>query len=164
MKKFIILMVVLSAWGCHTQKQAPKHKALTVNAFLENPFGREESVESFQNESKINFQIQKEVKQNRHYPEKSDTIYTLRFRKSEIHFYKTHSGKEFLLGGEISNKQIIFQNGIRVGMNKKNFQNRFSSVLKFENSSVKMTEGGIEFTFIFKNEKLDKIKFTNYFD
>jgi len=164
MKKYIILLFVLSIWGCRTQKQTSKYEPLSSNEFLENPFGIEESVERFKNKTKINYQVQKEIKQNRHYPDKSDTIYTLAFRKSEIHFYKTYTGKEFLLAGNISNRQIILRNHIRVGMKLEDFQRRFSGKLTLVNNQIRMMHSGIEFTFTFRNNKLAEIKFNNYID
>lgn len=164
MKKYILLILLIGAFACKTQKSATNYSTISQDEFLSSPFGFDESIENFSSLAKPKFQTQKLLRKNKHYTEKTDTIYKFSYKKSEIFFYKTHRGKEFLLAGKILNKQIKLTNGISVGMHKEEFNNRFSDQLKFNSDSVQMVGKGSKYTFIFENNKLQRINIDNYFD
>lgn len=164
MKKYILLTLLIGAFACTTQKSATNYAAISQNEFLSSPFGFDESIENFSNLAKPKFQTQKLLRKNKHYTEKTDTIYKFSYKKSEIFFYKTHRGKEFLLAGKILNKQIKLANGVSVGMNQEDFKNRFSDELKFSSDSILMVGEGTKYTFIFEDKKLQRINIDNYFD
>lgn len=164
MKKYTILILLISLLGCTSQKSSVDFKPLSQEEFLESPFGFKETIENFSNLEKPKFQTQKLLRKNKHYPEKTDTIYKFTYKKSEIFFYKTHTGKEFLLAGKVLNKQIEFINSIHVGIKKEDFTKQFLDNLEFNSDSVQMFGDGTKYTFIFKDEKLQRVNIDNYFD
>lgn len=166
MKKILIgigFLITISI-SCNAQKSKKTYKPLSQNLFLEKPFGFEESIANFYNKSKTKFKTQKLLRRNKHYPEKTDTIYKFYYRKSEIFYYKTYLGNEFLMAGKIMNKKIILTNGIHVGIRKNDFIAKFSDKLLFKNDSLEMIGEGTKYTFIFKKNKLYRINIDNYFD
>lgn len=164
MKKYILLLLIISVSACNMQKSTTNYQPLSRDEFLGSPFSFEESIENFSNAAKPKFQVQKLLRKNKHYSEKTDTIYKFSYKKSEIFFYKTHRGKEFLLAGKILNKQIKLTNGIYVGMHQEDFNKRFSDQLVFDSDSIQMISEGTKYTFIFEDEKLQRINIDNYFD
>ncbi len=164
MKKYIIIILVVSLIGCSTQKTIIEYKSISQQEFLESPFSFKESIENFTNITRPKFNTKKLLRKNKHYPEKTDTIYQFTYKKSEIFFYKTHQGQEFLLAGKVVNKQIELKNGIRVGITKDEFKSRFSNNLKFKADSLQMIGEGTKYTFIFDKGKLYRINIDNYFD
>lgn len=164
MKRYILLTLLLGAFACTTQKSTTNYTTLSKEEFLKSPFGFDENIENFSSLARPKFQMQKLLRKNKHYTEKTDTIYKFTYKKSEIFFYKTHRGKEFLLAGKILNKQIKLTNGISVGMHQNEFSNRFSDQLTFDSDSMQMVGEGTKYTFIFQNNKLHRINIDNYFD
>ena len=165
MKKiyFLLLMLILS--NCKSvQKTSQSIEKISKEKFLEKPFGFKETIKDFSNNSVVKFKTEKLLNRNRHYPEKTDTIYKFYYKKSEVFFYKTHTGKEFLLAGKIMNKQIELVNQIFVGIPKTDFKNRFSENLEIKGDSIQMLGTGTKYTFIFKKDKLYRINIDNYFD
>lgn len=142
-----------------------QEKPMDQEEFLEAPFGFKETIDNFKTKTTTRFKTQKYLNKNKHYPEIADTIYQFRYRKSEVFFIRTHLNKEFLIAGNIVNKRIKLINDIHVGMKKDDFKDRFAASLTFQNDSVVMIGEGTKYTFIFnKRDKLEQIKFDNYFD
>ncbi len=164
MKRYILLTLLIGIISCTSHKLTTNYNRLTQEEFLDNPFGFKETIDNFSHSSKPNFQTQKLLRKNKHYTEKTDTIYQFTYKRSEVFFYKTHRGKEFLLAGKIVNKQIKFTNGIHVGMSKDEFSNRFSDTPIFNSDSIQMIGEGTKYTFIFENNKLQRVNIDNYFD
>ncbi|HAF27581.1 MAG TPA: hypothetical protein DCG75_00900 [Bacteroidales bacterium] len=164
MRKYIILFITVSIIGCTAPKNTVDYKKISQKEFLETPFGFDENIENFTNLEKPRFKTQKLLRKNKHYPEKTDTIYQLTYKKSEIFFYKTYLGKEFLLAGKVLNKEIHLKNSIQVGMYKDQFIDRFSDELKFKADSLQLIGEGTRYTFIFTKNKLSRINIDNYFD
>lgn len=163
MKRFIILLLVLTS--CSTKEITEQQfQKISTEKFLEKPFGFEESIRNFLSKENPSFKVQKLLRKNTHYPERTDTIYDFRYKKSQIFFYKTHTGKEFLLAGKILNSQVELVNGIKVGMPKSVFTDRFSENLPFTGDSLQLISEGTKYTFIFKKDKLRRINIDNYFD
>lgn len=164
MKKVIISIIILLTLSyCTVQHAAQNYTKMSQTAFLEKPFGFEENIKNF-SQLYPTFKAQKLLRKNAHYPEKTDTIYRFHYRKSELFFYKTHTGKEFLLAGKILNKQVELVNGIGIGLEKQEFTNRFTDPLEYKSDSLQLTGEGTKYTFIFKKEKLYRINIDNYFD
>lgn len=156
------LSVILFYFPFHSFSQ---DKPMDQEDFLEAPFGFKETIENFKTKTKVRFKTRKYLNKNKHYPEIADTIYQFRYRKSEVFFIKTHLNKEFLIAGNIVNRRIKLINDIHVGIKKDDFKNRFTTPLTFQKDSVIMIGEGTKYTFIFnKRDKLDQIKFDNYFD
>ena len=165
MKKAIIIIFVLGLLiGCTSNKSVTDYKPISQNEFLKNPFGFKETIKNFSTISSPNFNTQKLLRKNQHYPEKTDTIYQFTYRNSEIFFYKTHLGKEFLLAGKVLNKQIKLRNNIHVGIPIDEFKARFSNKLDFNSDSLQMIDEGTKYTFIFDDGKLYRINIDNYID
>jgi len=163
MKRFFIFLIVFI--GCSTLDNGNQnYPKISQEKFLEKPFGFEENIKNFSSQAQLKFKTQKLLRKNIHYPEKTDTIYRFHYRKSEVFFYKTHTGKEFLLAGKILNKQIELVNGIKIGLPKSVFTNRFSDNLNFKGDSLQLIGEGTKYTFIFKKDKLYRINIDNYFD
>ena len=163
MKRFFVFLIVL--FGCSTlQDTSTVYPKVSQEKFLEKPLGFEENIKNFTSQMQTDFKTEKLLRRNTHYPEKTDTIYRFYYRKSEIFFYKTHTGKEFLLAGKILNKKINLVNGIHVGIPKTTFADRFTENLVFTGDSIQMTSEGTKYTFIFKKDKLYRINIDNYFD
>jgi len=161
-RSFILLIIII---GCSTIENSNQtYPQISQEKFLEKPFGFEENIKNFSTLANPTFKIQKLLRKNIHYPEKTDTIYEFHYRKSEIFFYKTHTGKEFLLAGKIMNDQIELVNGIKIGIPKSAFTSRFSDNLNFTGDSLKLIGEGTKYTFIFKKDKLFRINIDNYFD
>lgn len=166
MKKVIFGIFFLLIFGCNSINKTSDvaYEKMTQEEFLKQPFGFKENIESFKNNTSPKFRKQKLLRKNKHYPEKTDTIYQFVYKKSEIFFYKTHLGQEFLLAGKILNRQITLTSDIKVGLSKKDFQKRFSDDLEIESDTLEMIGDGTKYTFIFENDKLYRINIDNYFD
>ncbi|MDY6800060.1 MAG: hypothetical protein SVU94_02420 [Bacteroidota bacterium] len=166
MKRIVYIVFLLLFFGCNPLNKTARvnHKPISKEVFLEQPFGFDEDIKSFSENTSCKFRIQKLLRKNKHYPEKTDTIYQFKYRKSEIFFYKTHLGQEFLLAGKILNKHIVLTNDVKVGLSKENFQNRFSNQLNMASDTLEMIGDGTKYTFIFEDDKLHRINIDNYFD
>jgi len=162
MKKAVIIIFILGIIGCTSNKSVTDYKPISQDEFLKNPFGFKETIENFSAISNPKFNTQKLLRKNQNYPEKTDTIYQFTYKNSEMFFYKTHLGKEFLLAGKVLNKQIKLKNNIQVGIPIDEFKARFSNELKFTSDSLQMIGEGTKYTFIFENSKLYRINIDNY--
>ncbi|MFO7844729.1 MAG: hypothetical protein R6V16_13035 [Bacteroidales bacterium] len=166
MKRIIYIVFLVLVFGCNAVNKTAEvdYEKISQEEFLEQPFGFKEDIKNFSENTSSRFSTQKLLRKNKHYPEKTDTIYQFKYRKSEIFFYKTHLGQEFLLAGKILNKQIVLTNDIKVGLSKEDFQNRFSNQLNMASDTLEMIGDGTKYTFIFENDKLHRINIDNYFD
>ncbi len=164
MKKAVIIIFVLGLIGCASNKIVTDYKPISQDEFLKNPFGFKETIQNFSTISSPKFNTQKLLRKNQHYPEITDTIYQFTYKKSEIFFYKTHLGKEFLLAGKILNKQIGLKNNIQIGIPIEDFKACFSNELNFNSDSLQMIGEGTKYTFIFNKGILYRINIDNYVD
>jgi len=166
MKRIIYIVFLVLVFGCNAVNKTAEadYEKISKKEFLEQPFGFAEDIKSFSENASSKFRTQKLLRKNKHYPEKTDTIYQFKYRKSEIFFYKTHLGQEFLLAGKILNKQIVLTNAIKVGLSKEDFQNRFLNQLNMDSDTLEMIGEGTKYTFIFENDRLHRINIDNYFD
>jgi len=166
MKRIIYIVFLVLVFGCNAVNKTTEadYEKISKKEFLEQPFGFAEDIKSFSENASSKFRTQKLLRKNKHYPEKTDTIYQFKYRKSEIFFYKTHLGQEFLLAGKILNKQIVLTNAIKVGLSKEDFQNRFLNQLNMDSDTLEMIGEGTKYTFIFENDRLHRINIDNYFD
>ena len=164
MKRTFALIAIIALWSCSAQKNSFKSEPVSTKIFLNNPFVFAETTENFSSNTTLKFDVEKVAQDNKHYPNKKDTIYTFTYRKSEIIIYKSHTGKEFLLAGKIVDKKMKLSNSIRIGMSKNDFLKRFTDHLKIKDDRIQIMDEGTKYTFIFKNEKLAQIDIDNYFD
>ena len=164
MKKLLIgiSFLIFISVSCNAQRNNKTYTPISQELFLKKPFGFEENIANFT--SKTKFKTHKYLSKNKHYPEKSDTIFKFHYRKSEIFYYKTHLMNEFLLAGKIMNKKIKLINGIHVGIRKDDFTAKFSDKLSFRNDSLEMISESTKYTFIFNKDKLYRINIDNYID
>lgn len=164
MKKAIIIIFIVSLTACNINKSIVYDKPISQDEFLKNPFGFKETIQNFSNISSPKFNKQKLLRKNQHYPEKTDTIYQFTYKDSEVFFYKTHLGKEFLLAGKVLNKQIKLKNNIYIGIPINEFKARFSNELNLNSDSLQMIGEGTKYTFIFEKGMLYRINIDNYID
>jgi len=164
MKKYLFILILLISFSCYTNNSTTTYTPLSQSEFLDSPFGFDENIANFQSITKPKFNTEKVLRKNKHYPEKTDTIYKFKYKKSSVYFYKTHLNQEFLLAGKIIDKQIQLKNGIHIGILKTDFTSRFNEELNWQNDSLELIGEGTKYTFIFENDHLSKIKIDNYFD
>jgi len=164
MKKYIILLILALSFSCSEQKEMVSYTPISQKEFLESPFGFDEKIDNFKSSELPKYKLQKYLRKNKHYPEKTDTIFKFYYKKSEVFFYKSYMGNEFLLAGKILNKQIMLKNDIRTGISKESFLSKFSDSPSFVKDSVALISDGTKYTFIFEKDKLKRINIDNYFD
>lgn len=164
MKKIFILLAIVVLSACSTNKSSLNYSAISQQDFLKEPFGFEESISNFKALKKPKFDIEKALRKNTHYPEKTDTIYKFKYKQSVVYFYKTHLNQEFLLTGKIVNKKVKLKNGIEIGIKKSKFEKLFAEKLNWQNDSLSLQGQGTLYTFYFQKDKLSKIKIDNYVD
>lgn len=168
MMKYITLIFFIFLLSCGTLNNSSgkmDYDAVTVDQFIEKPFGYPETIGHFITNNGNKYRIQKLIVTNKHHPDLKDTIYRFFNRKSTILFYKTYSDKEFLLSGSVKDKKMIMVNGIRVGFTREEFIDSFKDLESIrQKDTVTFQNEGIQYRFIFKKEKLKEITIDSYFD
>jgi len=97
---------------------------------------------------------------NQHYPDQIDTIFHIRYRNSNIHFYKADK-KVLLYDMQLKNRRLKLMDAIHTGMKKQElhllhpkFENRTDTVI------FKDTDQTVEVQFIFnRRERLEEVKY-----
>ena len=164
MKKIIFIAIAFIAFSCSINKNTVTYSCISQKEFLNKPFGFNETIANFKSITNPRFKVEKTLRNNKHYPEKTDTIYKFTCKKSALYFYKTHLNQEFLLVGKIVNKEIELKNGVKVGLTKHEFKSRFKDQLPWQKDSLRLIGEGIVYTFIFDENKLSRINIDNYVD
>lgn len=151
---FSLLLMAMVA----TTVSAQDIKPITKDAFLNQPFGFEESIMKLTLFSGLKFRVNKEPVVNIHNPEVIDTVYHLKKGKNTIDVYKGH-GKTFVYQAFIKSKKAKFANGIHPGMSREGFYQLLSGakdlgtdIHKIHNSDKTATA-----TFRFKKGKVKSI-------
>lgn len=154
--------------------RSPRSAATTI-AFLGNPFiasvTQSNSISSYFDKIQDDFSVDADAIENRHRPNVTDTIYTIRFGSSMLELYApTQSGKLLLQVADIRNSSITLRNNLRVGMS----QEELSGKLKTQNvhlqqspeKIVASTKDGAPITlyFFLKNGKVSRILYEGYVD
>lgn len=165
MKNLIFLgftLLFCSSASIHKVPQV-EVKPMPYEAFLQSPFGHEESIADFTQSMPKGTRIQKLIKRNPRPNHRPDTIYSFIYKKSKISVYKTQFNQEYILGGSIKNPQIELINGIRIGMTKEEFYHSFTNLELANGDSILVQKPGAErrFNFYFNRKgKLDRYTFS----
>lgn len=169
-KGMIILLgiVALGGQACKSTHELYTTPAASISSekFLKSPFGHDESIASFSKTLPTQTATKKLVRRNKHYPEKSDTIYQFKYKESEIFVYKSYFNKEILMAGTVANPQIELANGLKTGITREQLYKTVSGIKQSEADTLKLStpENDRIFSFIFKKGKLKKITFASYYD
>ncbi|WP_206077574.1 hypothetical protein [Pontibacter sp. SGAir0037] len=109
--------------------------------------------------------------ENRHKPDISDTIYTIRFGESVLELYApTQTGDLLLQDADIRNTGIILRNNMKVGMSQPELMTKLKAhdvrILQTTNEVVATTAEGapIALRFYLKNGKVNRIRYESYVD
>jgi hypothetical protein len=170
MRKTIYLLLLISlAYACKSLKDSvvERKQPVTVNVFLEQPFGESETVASLKKQFGKEVKIKRMIRRNKHDTQKVDTIFQLYHRKSSVFIYKTYFNRELILGGVIYDNKFPFINGVVPGMKRDDFFKSFKdlSVSPTDSVNLNSTEMNRKFTFIFDSKGvLKKISFSLYVD
>lgn len=169
MARTICLIVVLVLASCSTTRNisVEKYQPVSIQEFLDSPFGHDESIASFQKHFPKQVKIQKSIRKNTHYPEKVDTIYKFYHKSSEVFVYKTYFNREMVFGGVITTDKMPLINGIVPGISRDQFFKAFTNLKPEQKDSILLDNRKEmrKFIFIFsKSDKLKKISFSSYID
>lgn len=88
-----------------------------------------------------------------------DTLINLKFKQSSVLFHKSNFNREILLGGSISNKEIVLANGIGVGSPRKKVISSIIGIDENEGDTLTIAHGDRKVKFIF-NKKGILTKYT----
>ncbi len=170
MRKILFLIPIISlAIACKslnglvTESKQP----VAVNQFLEQPFGKSETVASLKKQFSKDVKLKRMIRRNKHDPQKVDTIFQFYYRKSEVFVYKTYFNREMLLGGVITDNKFPLLNGVVPGMSRDNFFKSFKDLDTNQTDSIDLYSKELTRKFIFIFDKkgvLKKIDFSSYVD
>ena len=169
MKRIIAISLLLIAFSaCKTQKESIKENhPVSVNQFLDKPFGVEETVSLLKKQFDSSVKIKRMIRRNKFDAQKVDTIFQFYHRKSEVFIYKTYFNREMLLGGVIYDTKFPLINGVKPGIKREAFFKSFNDLVPNNKDSVIISnkESTREFTFVFDSKGvLKKISFSSYVD
>ncbi len=112
---YLLLVVLASA-----TLSAQNNKPISPDAFLNQPFGFEESITKLTLFGGLKFKVTKEPIANIHNPEVVDTVYHLKKGKNIISVYKG-AGKVFVYQAFLKSKKANLANNIHPGMSREDF-------------------------------------------
>jgi len=170
MRKTIYLLLLISlAFACKSLKDAvaESRHPVTVNSFLEQPFGASETVAALKKQFSKEVKLKRMIRRNKHDTQKVDTIFQFYHRKSEVFVYKTYFNREMILGGVIYDNKFPFVNGVVPGMKRDDFFKSFKDLNTSPADSINLNSKEMmrEFTFVFDSKGiLKKISFSFYVD
>lgn len=165
---FIITLIVV-VFACKSTHEVSKSrlKSISVNNFLEQPFGVDENIKALQSCFDKSVKVRKMIRKNKFDTNKTDTIIRLYTRKSEVFVYKTYFNREMLLGGVIKDNKFPLVNGVTPGMNRADFFKSFNDLTSTQKDSITLYDKGMmrKFTFTFDSKGiLKRISFASYVD
>jgi hypothetical protein len=164
-----ILLVITFYTACKVKKGIEKPPVTagiqTKEAFILNPFGYEPTIKKFSTYLP-SYKLQIYTTRNRLNPSITDSIFRFYHKKNELFIYKTKSGRELFVAGNIYDNRILLQNGVKVGIERGDFFRCFSNFKPNANDTIRITskQAANSFYFIFKRNKLSLIKIDNYID
>lgn len=168
--KFLIAEIFIIIFsGCSTVvfQKAPisEFNPIKKSQFVLYPFTYEPTVKNFSTYLKPYFRKQVYTVKNRLIPTQTDTIYRFFRKKSELFIYKAYE-RELFIAGNIYDDKVILRNGIKVGINRHDFQKCFTDLREGREDTVRLTSKKAinSLYFVFHNDKLIAIKIDNYFD
>jgi len=162
--------LLLCATGFSFPEKYPEYRvagALYIEDedFASNPFGFPMTVNELQKRYGNLFITGKELIDNIHEEDLTDTIYTFTYHQTSITVYKS-AYQDILQSAVIRNKDIPLNRNIFIGMTKKVFSQSFHSLN--ENCPDYLEVGNAEntsvYAFTFKNERLHEVRYLGYVD
>ncbi len=157
--------------------KASSPSATGTTELLENPFiadrGQGNKLEAYFVRISDNFTLDADPIENRHKPDISDTIYTIRFGDSVMELYApSNTGDLHLQEADIRNSGITLRNNMKVGMSQPELMNKLKQkgnqtrILQTTNEVVVTTQEGAPVTlrFFLKNGKVNRIRYEAYLD
>ncbi|HCT29356.1 MAG TPA: hypothetical protein DIW31_01160 [Bacteroidales bacterium] len=170
MKRSLFIIFLLAAVAaCKTTNDVVANKIIptSVKAFLDQPFGVDESIIALQSRFDKSVKIRKMIRKNKFDAQKVDTIIRFYSRKSEVFVYKTYFKREMLLGGVIKDSKFPLVNGVTPGMKRSDFFKSFKDLSSSQKDSVELYSKELmrKFTFTFDSKGiLKRISFASYVD
>lgn len=117
MRTLLFMLFVLSGTATLVAQDV---KPITTDAFLNEPFGFEETITKLTLFSGLKFKVTREPVANIHNPEVVDTVYHLKKGKNTIDVYKGN-GKMFVYQAFLKSKKLNMANGIHPGITREVF-------------------------------------------
>ena len=111
------------------------------------------------NTTKLNI----ELVNNKFVPEQKDSSLSFYDNKDSVYFYMAQ-GKEIPLKIVINTAKVIFDNDIKVGVNKQFFMHKFNIKKLPDDYFIRDLEGSCNVAFVFKNNVLVRMVFVSYPD
>jgi hypothetical protein len=130
--------------------------------FAANPFGFRVTIKNFETNYRKVLKRQRYFIENSSNASQIDTIYSYYKFRTKVFFYKHGHFEGRLMGGKIRKPQVELNNGIRVGLTRKEFFGKFSDWSYDESKRLTLDAPaiGCKFTFVFSRNILKEIKFT----
>ncbi len=165
MKNLIrLLFIAVITASCSSTVQLENTADASAEDLLRNPFAIPENSKHFK-EAYPNLNNKKYLRKNDHYPEKTDTIYKFSSNKSAVIFYKSFTGKEFLLSAKIEDNKVPLLYNIQPGVSKTALIKALKEIDEIPGDTLFLRDPGMLIKFCFdKKEKLKTIEIDNYFD
>ena len=159
------LLALAVLQGCSTPQLLNNSSTIADETFFNEPFGfTTHEIDQFRehypkaNESYV-------LKRNQHYPEKADTIYKFSQGKSEVFFYRSFSGKTFLLAANIKDDAFPLRNNVQPGISRKDLCNYIKGLPCSGESPYTKKAQNAAFKLFFNGQReLERIFFQYYPD
>jgi len=166
----------LAAPDTMSARRRTSAEAITVS-LLGNPFvssrSQSNNLSTYYDRINSDFTVDADAIENRHKPNLTDTIFTIRFGSSMMEFYApSQSGELLLQVADIQSSDITLRNNLRVGMAETELLHR----LKAQGSELVITHSGDQVTaanregapatlhFHLRNGKVSRIRYEGYVD
>ena len=155
----IILLFSYSCASIPKGEQEHFYMPVSIEEFAAKPFGFDLTLQNFEENYK------NVLKRQRYFITLAngnvDTMYNFyKGRKTGIFFHKygQHDGR--LVGGKIRKSQVELNNGIRTGMSRKEFFEKFTDLYYDESDALVIESRATRctFTFVFSRNKLKEIR------
>ena len=151
----VLIILLFFGFPVHAQTVPVSKKQ-----FAAQPFGMELTLLNFENHYKKTLKRQRYFIQNMANSAQTDTIYQFYKGKTKILFYKPMKLEARIMGGTIRKPEVELINGIRVGLTRKEFFEKFADWPYDESDSLTLESPatGCNFTFVFSRGQIKEIK------
>lgn len=157
----MLLLFLMTHCGVFTCKRNDRvYRIFTQEAFMHMPFGYKPTIRNFKKYLPDKVRVRKYTRQGYH---PVDTIYKFYYRNSKLLVNKSSTGHQIFMAGILRSGCISLKNGIRPGIRKRDFVNRFADLDTLANDTIRY-EGNKttnNYMFIFEDEVLKSIKIDN---
>lgn len=109
------------------------------------------------------FSVEKEYRENRHVPERTDTIIHLTYDETQMRIHTT-KGLYAVESAEIGNKGFELQDSVEVGMTRDQLEQILGIPLESNHIKVGNKLETYVFNFFIENDTVEKIEFQGYVD